>query len=198
MPANEKKAIRCVVRYFSKDTVLKNVLEAQCEGYKISNLVELAVSYHSMTGGYLNIGTVAYYDEYPDKKVHNIYIPVSTEAWKYLTARQSDGISVKKSITDVINKSIDIGENTKLLTAKEFMSCQNKLLKAETPAQITDIQIRRAVEKDAGEKKDLIAEDHPDNKENREKINNDPADTPPVHAAKRKKQMTFFDEFTRA
>lgn len=198
MPANEKKAIRCVVRYFSKDTVLKNVLEAQCEGYKISNLVELAVSYHSMTGGYLNIGTVAYYDEYPDKKVHNIYIPVSTEAWKYLTARQSDGISVKKSITDVINKSIDIGENTKLLTAKEFMSCQNKLLKAETPAQITAVQIGRAVKEYAGEKKDLVIEDYPDNKENREKINNDPADTPPVHAAKRKKQMTFFDEFTRA
>lgn len=198
MPANEKKAIRCVVRYFSKDTVLKNVLEAQCEGYKISNLVELAVSYHSMTGGYLNIGTVAYYDEYPDKKVHNIYIPASTEAWKYLTARQSDGISIKKSITDVINKSIDIGENTKLLTAKEFMSCQNMLLKAETPAQITAVQIGRAVEEYAGEKKDLVIEDYPDNKENRGKNSNDPADTPPVYTAKRKKQMTFFDEFTRA
>lgn len=198
MPATEKKAIRCVIRYFSKDTVLKNVLEAQCEGYKISNLIELAVSYHSMTGGYLNIGTVAYYDEYPEKKVHNIYIPVSTEAWKYLTARQSDGISIKKSITDVINKSIDIGENTKLLTAKEFMSCQNKLLKAETPAQISAVQLRRAVEEGAGEKKDLVVKDHPDNKENREKNSNDPADTLPVRAAKRKKQMTFFDEFTRA
>ncbi len=73
MPATEKKAIRCVIRYFSKDTVLKNVLEAQCEGYKISNLIELAVSYHSMTGGYLNIGTVAYYDEYPEKR-YIIYI----------------------------------------------------------------------------------------------------------------------------
>lgn len=198
MPATEKKAIRCVIRYFSKDTVLKNVLEAQCEGYKISNLIELAVSYHSMTGGYLNIGTVAYYDEYPEKKVHNIYIPVSTEAWKYLTARQSDGISIKKSITDVINKSIDIGENTKLLTAKEFMSCQNKLLKAETTAQVTAVQISRAVEEDASEKKDFVIKEHPDNKQNREKNSNDPADIPPVHAAKRKKQMTFFDEFTRA
>jgi len=49
-----------------------------------------------------------------------------------------------------------------------------------------------------GEKKDFVIKDHPDNKQNREKNSNDPADIPPVHAAKRKKQMTFFDEFTRA
>ena len=78
------------------------------------------------------------------------------------------------------------------------MSCQNKLLKAETTAQVTAVQISRAVEEDAGEKKDFVIKDHPDNKQNREKNSNDPADIPPVHAAKRKKQMTFFDEFTRA
>ena len=78
------------------------------------------------------------------------------------------------------------------------MSCQNKLLIAETPSQISAVQLRRAVEEDAGEKMNLVVKDHPYKQENREKKSNDPADTPPVHAAKRKKQMTFFDEFTRA
>ena len=55
----------------------------------------------------------------------------------------------------------------------------------------TDEEIKRAFRK-------LAKTYHPDNKQNREKNSNDPADIPPVHAAKRKKQMTFFDEFTRA
>lgn len=108
------------ILYSRKDVLVKNFIEADTE-VPISNIVELAIEYYSYTGQYLALGSVAIEDEHKEQKGKTLYISEKSRADQFIKKSQTNGISFKKLMCRVIENGLEIQDNTKILSKKDYL-----------------------------------------------------------------------------
>lgn len=183
------------ITYTKTDTLIKNFLEAEvADELSISKIVQLALEYHAVTGGFIQLGTVNSEDEHPAKQRKTIYIPKGSDAEKYIVSIQAAGKARKRAICDVLANCVDIGSVTQLIDFRDYIIRQNELIKLKQ-GQKPGVVSKKAVETVAYTEKQVI--DVPPQSQIQEPASKKETITKTT-LQKKSKRLTFGDKFIQS
>ncbi len=99
---------------------LRNALSTQTE-VPISQIIDLAIQYHHITGKFLPLGTVSIKEENPQCIQKRLYFRNSSPVMDIVKSeRELNSKMPKDVISEVLLGGLEIGESTQYMTAEEY------------------------------------------------------------------------------